>query len=126
MFKGEFETLDQIIDYDLQATSCGMGFIILPVSKIMMTLLNGIYAVVKNYGVGIILLTLLVKLVTLLLGTDEWAVRALSAGVGVAAVWLVHDTGRCLLSPAAGRVAAGSAPADGAGASLSGRNSSST
>lgn len=63
LFRGQFKTLEKIVDYDLQATSCGFGIIILPFSKFMMLLLDGIYAVVKNYGVGIILLTLLVKVV---------------------------------------------------------------
>ncbi len=49
---------------------------------------------------------LLVKAITAVFGSTEWALRSVSAAAGVAAVWLSYDVGRRLLSPNAGRWAA--------------------
>jgi YidC/Oxa1 family membrane protein insertase len=44
------------------ASTCGLGFIVLPIAALLMTALKGIYAVIGNYGWAIIALTFLVKI----------------------------------------------------------------
>ena len=43
-------------------TTCGMGWIVKPIASLLLIFLNGIYAVIGNYGIAIIALTILVKL----------------------------------------------------------------
>lgn len=55
---GEYEVVLGISDYSV----CGLGALVLPISALNKFLLNLFYSVIHNYGVAILLLTLLVRI----------------------------------------------------------------
>jgi len=60
----EYKPLERVVDLGFTG-GCGLDFIVKPIAKILLFLLEAIHSLVGNWGIAIILLTVLVRLIIL-------------------------------------------------------------